>query len=264
MKSEKCVRTLLMVLSHTQEIPTETTVQIPLPALLDTHENHLSPHQEKLWQRPEPPSMKGKTLLIPVDKLPEGCDLSLDNAIAFAQEAILLLRNGHTQHAYALVILGFQELGKFGELLESYVDAFETEASAVTVKGFFDHRFKMDARMKHYRASEKQERKELEGRRLPTYVLTKQEKHWMRIFDSKEFANSVKELERDGESERLAATYVDFDVTGNQWIAPRSPTRRIVVAHVRLLMAEASSLKLMFSMKPPWVALMAWKAEGLQ
>ena len=204
-----------------------------------------------------------RPLSIPTDDLIDGCDLCLKNAFQFAKEADLLLRNGFETHAYALIILGFQELGKFGELLESFVTAFNVNASNAVVTGFFDHRLKMQARMQHYLASEKEER--AYWRQSPfARPLTKAERQWEKVFRSASFKKSVKDLSRDGESERLAATYVDFDARKTKWVPPHAPKRDIVEAQKRLLAAEASALELTLQIKPPWVALMAWKAQGLK
>lgn len=196
---------------------------------------------------------------IPIADLLDGCSLCLQNALEFAKEADLLLSKGYQTHAYGLVILGFQELGKFGELLEGYVNGIRNDTEYFVATGFYNHRVKMQARMKHYLASER-ETDEYEKRSKMIPPLTMEEKRQLRIYASPSYLRSVRTLERDGEAERLAATYVGFGETG-EWLIPRAPKKEVVEAHCRMLAAEAVSLELTLEMKDPFVTLMAWKAE---
>jgi AbiV family abortive infection protein len=199
---------------------------------------------------------------IPTRALLDGCELCLKNAGTFAEEADLLLRKDFRDHAFGLVILGFQELGKFGLLLKNYVNVMHASAEEVLVNGFYDHKFKMKARMRHYRDSE-EDLLEYESKNKDwcSEKLTKEERHWKRIFESKTFANTAQMLERSGEDERLAATYVDYDQVTHRWIAPHSPKKELVEANRRLLTVEVITLGLTLHLKSPEVALMAWKAQ---
>jgi AbiV family abortive infection protein len=205
--------------------------------------------------------MVRKSPRIPTRALLGGCELCLANAAKFADEADLLLRKGLRQHAFGLVILGFQELGKFGMLLENYVNATDQGAKEVVVNGFYDHKIKMKARMKHYRDSERDLR-QYESKNKDFAKLTKEERHWKRIFESKSFGKTVQMLERRGEVERLAATYVDYDQVRHRWIPPNSPREELVEAHRRLLFAEVIALGTTLHLKTPEIALMAWKAQN--
>jgi AbiV family abortive infection protein len=207
--------------------------------------------------------MVRKPPVIPTRLLLKGCYLCLGNALIFAKEADLILRKGFRQHAFGLVILGFQELGKFGILLDNYVQASNHGGTQVSVTGFYSHNIKMEARMKHYRDSEEDLKKSPDAFPWAELPTTKEERYWKKIFESASFKKSVKALERNGEAARLAATYVDYDEVSDRWISTRSPSKDIVEAHRRLLATEVIALGLTLRIKSPEVTLMAWKAQGL-
>lgn len=63
--------------------------------------------------------MNGKTTLtIPLDKIREGADLCLENALQFCSDARVLIEKSSYEHALALCLFAIEELGKASMLKE--------------------------------------------------------------------------------------------------------------------------------------------------
>lgn len=150
-------------------------------------------------------------LEIRVTKLRKGTRLALENAIQYAEDANLLLEKGGEQHAYGLVILGFEELGKARTLLKAYYDTVADGKKIAEIQSFYDHKSKLLNLMN--------------TNSLP----------YCEIFATPEYKEHLKQVEQQPTKERESAFYVDNDAKRQAWVKPKAPPREIIFFDIQQL-----------------------------